>query len=216
MRGTKPCRRLYVVPKDPRTPGQLRARAALAAASKAWSHSPRLTEEQRETWRREGAKVQSRPRLWQSGPLTGQLHYVGQLCAKSQTAREGKAEDKRVKAEFASQVMPSQGVAQSTWEAHRRGNVGSPWQGGRHTGVRGKRKGKKACLQTPQAQRVARSTWEWFRSGSIAPRKQCRWSMGWGRNVEGRVQKAEWPVRGFRGLAEAGRKGRGRELWRGG
>jgi hypothetical protein len=42
LRGNKQCRRRYVVPKDPCTPNQLRCRAALAAASKAWSHKPSL------------------------------------------------------------------------------------------------------------------------------------------------------------------------------
>jgi hypothetical protein len=82
MRGNKQCRRRYVVPRDPRTPGQLRSRAALAAASKAWSESCRLTPEDRQAWIAAGAKVQSRVRLGQSGPLTGQQHFVGRNCEK--------------------------------------------------------------------------------------------------------------------------------------
>ena len=92
MRGNKQCRRRYVVPRDPRTAGQLRARAAFGAASKTWSHSQELTEEQREAWRTEAAKVQSRPRLGQSGPLTGQQHFVGRKCAREQTGRGENAE----------------------------------------------------------------------------------------------------------------------------
>lgn len=37
MRGNKQCRRRYVCPRDPRTPGQLRSRQTFGAASKAWS-----------------------------------------------------------------------------------------------------------------------------------------------------------------------------------
>jgi hypothetical protein len=80
MRNGKQCRRRYVKPRDPHTPGQLRSRAALAAASKAYSWA--LTEEQRQECRAAGAKVRSRPRLAQSGRLTGQLYYVGRTTAK--------------------------------------------------------------------------------------------------------------------------------------
>jgi hypothetical protein len=88
LRGNKQCRRRYVLPTDPRTPGQLRSRAAFGAASKAWSESCQLTEEDRRSWRAAGAKVQSRVRLGQSGPLTGQQHYVGRNCAKDRTGLE--------------------------------------------------------------------------------------------------------------------------------
>ncbi len=50
VRGNKQCRRLYVVPNDPGTAKQLRARAAFSAASKAWSQSREMTEEQRVGW----------------------------------------------------------------------------------------------------------------------------------------------------------------------
>ncbi len=76
MRGGKQCRRRYVVPKDPRTAAQRRSRRTFAAASLAWSHSRRLTNDQRQGWRVTGAKKQSRIRLAQSGPLTGQQHFV--------------------------------------------------------------------------------------------------------------------------------------------
>jgi hypothetical protein len=82
MRGNKQCRRRYVVPRDPRTPSQLRCRAAFTAASKAWSHSPALTPEDRQAWIAAAAKVQSRVRLNQSGPLTAQQHYVGRTCTQ--------------------------------------------------------------------------------------------------------------------------------------
>jgi hypothetical protein len=85
LRGNKQCRRRYVVPHDPRTPKQLRCRAALTAASKAWSQNPQLTPEDRRAWIESGAKAKSRVRLGQSGPLTGQTHFVGRNCAKGRT-----------------------------------------------------------------------------------------------------------------------------------
>jgi hypothetical protein len=88
LRSNQQCRRRYVVPQDPRTPNQLRCRAALTAASKAWSHSPALTPADRQAWIASGAKVQSRVRLNQSGPLTGQQHFVGRTCAKPRPSPE--------------------------------------------------------------------------------------------------------------------------------
>ena len=100
----KQCRRRYVLPCDPRTPRQLRSRAALTAASKSWSHSSQLTEQQRLAWNAAGAKIQSHPRLSQSGPLTGQQHFVGRNCSGSAgreemlwEPQEGKAERRRKK-----------------------------------------------------------------------------------------------------------------------
>ena len=129
MRGRKLCRRKYVVPKDPRTPGQLRARAALTAASKAWSHNPQLTEEHRREWRVAGAKVRSRPRLYQSGPLTGQMYFVARNCSRDRAGRElllratdpvGQSSGRsRQPAKAVSQVIQSQRVARSTWEQYR-------------------------------------------------------------------------------------------------
>ncbi len=75
MRGPKLCRRLYVVPRNVRTAARRRARGAFGAISKAWSQV--LTEEQRQAWIVAAAKVQSHPRLWQSGPLTGEMHFEG-------------------------------------------------------------------------------------------------------------------------------------------
>ena len=38
---------------------------------------PVLTEEQRRAWNAAAAKVRSRPRLWQSGPLSGETFFTG-------------------------------------------------------------------------------------------------------------------------------------------
>jgi hypothetical protein len=138
MQGSKLFRRKYVIPKDPRTTGQLRARAALTAASKAWSHSPQLTEEHRQGWRVAGAKVWSRPRLYQSGPLTGQMYFVARNYSRDRAGRElllratdpvGQgSEGRRQPAEAASQCPQCQRVARSTWEQYRIYTGGTPSQ----------------------------------------------------------------------------------------
>ena len=76
------CWRVYVIPRDPRTPAQQRSRAAFGAASKAWSGSQSLTEEQRDAWHADAAKIKSTPRLGQSGSLTTQQDYVGRNSLK--------------------------------------------------------------------------------------------------------------------------------------
>ena len=47
-----------------------------------------LTEEQRRAWNAAAAKVRSRPRLWQSGWLTGQTFFAGINSARSRIGRE--------------------------------------------------------------------------------------------------------------------------------
>ena len=89
MRNGKQCRRRYVKPRDTRTPEQLRLRAAFGAASKAYSWA--LTEEQRQECRTAGAKVRSRPRLGQSGPLSGQQYRVRRKAAEARAAETAKA-----------------------------------------------------------------------------------------------------------------------------
>jgi len=162
--------------QGPRRPGQLRSRAVFGAASHAWSWSEQLTEEQRENCRREAAKRRSRPRLGQSGPLTGQQGFVGRSCAKGRSEGE-KAEGRRQNVEFrrqettaSSQVQQCQKVARSTWECCR-GNAQVPRrQSGRGTGCARKTEGsrkkaeggmqeREAISEVPQPQRVARSTW---------------------------------------------------------
>ena len=61
-------RRPLVIPKDPKTPGQLRSRSTLGHVAPRWRG---LTDDQRTAWTAGGRKVRSRPRLGQSGPLTG-------------------------------------------------------------------------------------------------------------------------------------------------
>ncbi len=80
VRNGKQFRRRYVVPANRRTPGQLRTRATFGAAAKYWSHSDQLTDPAREAWETTANQVQSRPRLEQSGPLTGQQYFVACAC----------------------------------------------------------------------------------------------------------------------------------------
>ena len=81
MRGRTLCRRLYVVPRNVRTAARRRTRGAFGGISKAWSQV--LTEDQRRAWMVAAAKVKSHPRLWQSGPLTGEMHFEGISSARA-------------------------------------------------------------------------------------------------------------------------------------
>ena len=86
MRGNKQWCRRYVRPRDPRTPAQLRVRQTFGAASKTWS-SPGLSPQERQEVRAAAKKVQSRPRLRQSGHLFGQQYFVQQACLKKGKAQ---------------------------------------------------------------------------------------------------------------------------------
>ena len=74
-------RRKFVVPKDRRTPAHLRTREIFGSASKFWSHSLEVTDQHRLAWETAANRITSRPRLQQSGPLTGQQYFVGRACA---------------------------------------------------------------------------------------------------------------------------------------
>ncbi len=84
MRGNKQVRRPYVKPRDPRTPAQLRCRAAFAAAVRAWSECQGMTQDDQRAWIAAAENIRSRPRLAQSGPLTGQQYFIGVNCARAQ------------------------------------------------------------------------------------------------------------------------------------
>jgi hypothetical protein len=173
MRGSKQHRRRWVKPSDPRTAAQLRARAAFGAASKAWSTSERLTEEQRGDWHREARKVRSRPRLAQSGPLTAQQHFVGKNCTRARIGlgllleRRERVREKeggrRQKAEF-------RAGAQATIESHRCSAVTPPCQRDLGTERQMAAGRSKAASQVQRWQRVAQSTWEQYRGTTLGPR----------------------------------------------
>ena len=111
MRGRKQCRRHYTRPKDPHTLAQAGSRGRLTAASRKYSES--LTDKQREACIAAGAKVQSRPRLGQSGPLTGQQYWIRRDYARQNV------QSKVTKLVNALQMPQPQALAKSTWGTHR-------------------------------------------------------------------------------------------------
>ena len=80
------CLRQYVVPANPQTPARAHMRSAFGRFAGAWSRL--LTQEQREAWNAAGPKVQSEKRTGQSGPLTGQTHFVGINSARACIGKE--------------------------------------------------------------------------------------------------------------------------------
>ncbi|MGO8927418.1 MAG: hypothetical protein ACLQU3_11080 [Limisphaerales bacterium] len=66
-------RRRYAIPRDRRSPAQLRIRSAFGRVVSRWST---LTEDQRGVWAAATDGVYSRPRLGQSGRLTGYLLFI--------------------------------------------------------------------------------------------------------------------------------------------
>jgi hypothetical protein len=66
-------RRRYAAPRDRRSPAQLRIRSAFGRVVSHWRG---LTEEQRAAWARATEGVHSRPRLGQSGRLSGYLLFI--------------------------------------------------------------------------------------------------------------------------------------------
>ena len=111
VRHGKQIRRLYVRPRDPRAPAQLRSRAQLSAASRKYSYS--LTEKQQDACIAAGAKRRSRPRLRQSGPLTGQQYSIRRQYALQ------KAHGYGTKTAVAPQVPQPQKLNPTTWEPRR-------------------------------------------------------------------------------------------------
>ena len=95
--------------RDPRTFAQLRSRAVFGAASRAWSQGGPLTEEQRDAWYAESSKTRSRPRLGQSGTLTGQQRFIGRNSTKTQR-RRGMLLDPRQRKPRQSQLTPRQAL----------------------------------------------------------------------------------------------------------
>jgi len=126
--GNQHARRLWVKPRDPRTPKQRYWRARLGAASRSYSAS--LTDQQHNACIAAGAKVRSRPRLAQWGWLTGQQYWVRLEC-------KTKAEGRMTKAERPAKGLPTQGISQPTWDAHRGVTVTLPWHYRSDTGRAG-------------------------------------------------------------------------------
>jgi hypothetical protein len=74
QRGGKQYVRRHVPAKDLKTTAQRRVRDILKAVAKGYGHW--LTEPEREAWDAGAEQLQSRPRLGQSGPLTGEMLFV--------------------------------------------------------------------------------------------------------------------------------------------
>ena len=102
---------LYLRPRDPRTAAQVRSRTRLVATSKRYSYA--LTEKQHNVCIAAGAKLRSRPRLNQSGPLTGQQYSIQRQYALDKAHRNG------AKTAFAPQVLKPQQVKVTSWEPRR-------------------------------------------------------------------------------------------------
>jgi hypothetical protein len=167
-------RRLYIKPTNPRTFKQQRERARFRAASSKYSQI--LTEDQRDACIAEGAKLQSRPRLGQSGPLTGQQYSIRKEYAASAAARMRKArattktlQPQSVTRKYKSQVPQPQRFARSTLGTRRSVSGVPPGNSRRYTGRAGEDEGKrknegrgrqreKTALQLRQSQTTTRST----------------------------------------------------------
>jgi hypothetical protein len=118
MRNGKQIRRLYVYPHDPRSPAQLRSRASFGDASRKYSDS--LTEKQRRACIAAGAKLRSRPRLGQSGPLTGHQYSIHRHYALQ------KAHGNAIKEAFAPQVRQLQRLNTTSSDRHRSASMVPP------------------------------------------------------------------------------------------
>jgi hypothetical protein len=164
----KQCWRRYSVPKDPRTPAQQRSRAAFRAASKTWSQGGPLTNKQRNAWYADGAKRQSRSRLGQSGPLTGQQNYIGrnstrkqrdyQLLSHPPQREEAQAKHKRLKSELPVQVSQSKSFTRPV-SGTRRGHAVPAPSMRRTTRAHAKKPGARQLIsQVPRLQRFTRPT----------------------------------------------------------
>ena len=177
MRNGRLCWRRYVVPEDPSTARQRRSRAAFRAASRTWSQGGPLTDKQRDAWYADGAKRQSRSRLAQSGPLTGQQNYIGrnstrkqrdyQLLSRPPQRGQEKANHKRLKSELAVQVPKPQPITRPTSGTRRAHIVPAPAM---HRGASGDAKKPKARQLNPQLPRIQR----FMRSTSGRPQTSTR------------------------------------------
>ena len=180
VRGNQQHRRLYVKPTDPRTYKQRRWRARFGDASSKYSQV--LTDEQRDACIAEGTKLQSRPRLDQSGPLTGQQYSIRKEYGANPAARMQRKQPtakvpqlQRVMRKYKSQVRQSQRFARSTPGTHRGVSDMPPGHRRRYTGRASKNEGsrrneegtrqrEKTALQVRQNHTTTRSTGERYRS----------------------------------------------------
>jgi hypothetical protein len=124
VHGATQCRRLWVKPRDPRTPKQRYWRSRLAAASQ--SYGALLTDEQQNACIAAGAKRRTRSRLVQSGWLTGQQYWVGKQCAVPAQASEAWGQTRTKGLQTLRNSAP-------TWDTHRGHSGVAPGQHRRAT-----------------------------------------------------------------------------------
>jgi hypothetical protein len=180
LRGNKQYRRRWVRPKDPRTPAQLQNRARLGAISR--KYSAELKDQEQTACIAAGAKLQSRPRLGQSGPLTGQQYSVRKEYAAS-AAR--KVQNTRIPA----QVPQPQRLTRPTWGLHRGGAGVPPGQRERGWGVTCRRQGARGASELQEQQRVSRAAGERYRNGSAMALVRHRRGAGSARALRARLMQ---------------------------
>ena len=168
--GGKQCRRRWVRPKDPRTPAQVRNRARLAAASRKYSSA--LTDQERDARITAGAKLRSRKRLGQSGPLTGNQYSVRREYAAN-------AARKVQNTQIPAKVPKPQKVTRPTWGPHRATTGVPPDQHRRVRRVTSRAQRPLVVPQVLQRQRVTRFTAKRDRSRNSL--SSIKWRRGQGR-----------------------------------
>ena len=130
---SKQRRRLWAKPNNPRTPSQQHWRKQFGAASKKYSQS--LTEEQQDACIAAGAKLPCRPRLGDSGCLTGQQYWVhGECAAKVKRGVQN--------AQTATEGLQTQEILVSTPGTHRHNADITPGPNRRDAGRGGKDEGR--------------------------------------------------------------------------
>ncbi len=215
------CWRRDVVPRDPRTPAQQRSRAAFASASKAWSGSHSVTEEQRDAWRADAAKIKSTPRLGQSGPLTAQNDFVGRNSVKERwglallwdppVGERKKVECGRQNPESATQVQQAQSLAQSSSGTRRACAAPAPSLPRPARAAAKKAIGTFCPAQVPFRQRLTQPSSDRPHIASQPLPVQYRWGARSPCHV-GSIDLPLWSST----LAHIRRNARIRALWRGG
>ena len=120
VRAGKQYRRHYAKPHDPRTRKQRYWRARLSLASR--QYSSLLTEQEVNACIAAAARLRTRPRLYQSGPLTGQQYWVRKECSRKVEVPQ----PQRVAMKYPSRDPVHQGFARSTWECPHRATGAPP------------------------------------------------------------------------------------------
>ena len=170
MLGSKQFRRLWVKPRDPRTPSQRQWRTRLGAASKNYSQT--LSDQQQDACIVAGAELQSRPRLGQWGPLTGQQYWVGNKCAMNVRGTVRNAETH-------AKSLQTLGIPRPTWEPRRGISGATPGHHGRHTpragNDAGRRKNGKCRTQKLRAALEPRQNWTMSHSTWL-PSRSVTWT----------------------------------------